>query len=90
MFNVVKYITINCTKTYAQKCKKDSLLQPKIMLYATCPAYLLRQYLIYAHVNKFQNDLCKNSFMYLRMLYLQIPQHCEVTVKQSVQVNLVQ
>lgn len=40
MFKVAKCFINNRALTFAEKCKERSALQAKVMLYASCPAYL--------------------------------------------------
>ena len=52
MFKFVKNITIKGMKTFAEKYTEGSILQEKTILYASCPSYLKRSYLRYAHTQQ--------------------------------------
>ena len=67
-------VTINSIKTLAKKKKKkkpeSGVLKAKIMLYATCPAYLRIykdniQYLINVHVRQILKDARKKKKFYV-------------------------
>ena len=54
LLNMKWFKKLKCSKlqTSAEKCTEAGMLQAKIMLHATFPAYLQRRYLIYVHVQQ--------------------------------------
>lgn len=86
MFKAVKYIKINGTKTFAQKCTKANVMQVK-MLSTSSPAYLQKQYLMYEHVQQDQSNVCKSNSMYMSTRPSQILHPCVVSCLNVFQVN---
>ena len=66
--NISTAINYDDAKIFAEICTESSVLQAKMMLYTSCPAYLQRQCLIYMTYSKSRNEVRNSSSMYIRKL----------------------